>query len=1146
MRKLLLFLCICSSFGLVKGQIFLNETFNNGIDTTAGGWTIVSGGNTNDTWYGTVGGFLAQYLDGTEFAFVNSDAAGSGPIYLHEELISPVVNTAGAPLLTLEFDQYFRHVSSTDSGFVEVYDGAQWVGVDTFAASEGTFGAPAQKSYDITAYANANLQVRFVYDDDTTWAWYWAVDNVKISTPASLDAEITGFADPIYNGRINTSNALSAAQNISVILNNNGLDTLFNVPLAYTVNNGPPVLDSFAGPLLPGNSTTFTFTQTANLSALGNYQLEAWCAVPTDLDPTNDSTQLEVIQLPNDPVTLPFCQNFETAVDTTIIGNYIGIPGIREMDFETADQNSGRLRTGTGFSNSGTKAITLDRNPSGATIVNYAIATYNMSAYSVFSNQVTMDLGINEHGDEPSPNDSVWVRGCDTCNWIGVVGWNSLTGNNNGAYYFLTGFDVSTPLLLAGQNFSNSFQVRVGQEDNFPATSPTGSDGMSFDDLCFDIVLDSNAAMSDVVTPQPFACGDSAMTLALEIANLGTNTLVNIPVEAQLSGLVTATLNGVLAGPLAPGAVDTVTLSGTFNSYAGGQLDILAYTQLSSDQLNSDDTLSTSIMITAIPGPPQISGDTIVCIGNAPTLTIANPLANTAYSWYDSLGGPVIANGNSVTFGPVFTPTTYYANAAGLALNTLGPLDNTDGTGAQYSNYIDGLIFDVFREMTIDSVDVYPADTGDVVIVVFDDLSNVVDSVRIAVAPATAGEKTTVPVGIQVPPGTDYSITADGSTVSGLYRNSGGYNYPYNAQNVAEITASVNGLHTSGYYYFFYNWKISSASCFGDFTTILVDTTAYTTTTAGFTNSPSGLAVTFADASTNALAQDWDFGDGTTGTGANPSHQYSAPGTYQVCLIANGPCESDTFCDSIAVTCIPLVSGFGTTVNQLTVDFTETNPESSAWSWDFGDSNTDSTQNPSHTYSTDGNYPVCLTVSNPCGQSLQTCDTLTVCGPLSAGFNFNQNGSAWLGYDFFDASSGVPVAWHWDFGDGDTSNLQNPSHIYPAFGNYTVTFTAVNLCGDTSIAFQTLLVTRLEDALGAALSVYPNPSSGEFHVSLGNLPVESAKLRIVTLQGQAVWTRNLEGVGRLEEVLKPQLSAGTYLLHVDADGKRAVRRLVIQ
>lgn len=1146
MRKLVLFLCVCSSFGLLSGQVYLFEDFNNGIDTTAGGWTILNGGNTNDNWYGTSGGFMGQYLDGTEFAFVNSDAAGSGPIYLHEELISPVLNTAGAPLLLLEFDQYFRHVASTDTGFVDVFDGTQWVGIDTFTLSEGTFGAPAQKSYDITSLANANLQLRYVYDDDTSWAWYWGVDNVRLYTPASLDAAVEAIVDPANNGRINTGVALGANQNISIGLANLGLDTLFNIPLAYTVNMGTPVLDTFPGPLDPGMTVTYTFSQTSNLSAVGNYHIEAWCAVAMDLDLTNDTSVVDVIQLSNDPVVIPFCQDFEMALDTTMIGNFIGLAGAREIDLETQDQNSGRLRTNSGYSNSGARAITLDRSPSGATIVNYAIATYNMSNYNAQNEQVIMDLGIMEHGDEPSPNDSVWVRGCDTCNWIGVSGWNSLTGNNNGTYYFISAYDVSNALSSRGQNFSNTFQVRVGQEDNFPATSPSGSDGMSFDDLCFDLILDSNAAATNVISPDVFDCGDSAMVVAIEVTNNGADSLVNVPVEAQLSGLATLTLNGIMAGPLAPGARDTVLLSGTFNSFAGGQLDILAYTQLGSDQLHLDDTIQVSLMITPIPAAPQVGGDTVVCLGNSANLVIANPLQNTSYSWYDSLGGPVIAMGNSVQLGPINTPSTYYVNAAGLVSNTLGPVDNTSGTGAQYNNYVDGLIFDVYRDITIDSVDVYPSDTGDVVVIVFDDIGGFIGSSTATVNPATPGGKVTIPVGIQVPAGTDYTISADGSTVTNLYRNSSGYTYPYTEPGVASITASINGLSTTGYYYFFYNWKISSASCFGDFTTVMVDTTAFSTTIGDFSSTAMGLTATFADSSTNSLSSDWDFGDGNTGTGLNPSHTYSAPGTYLVCMIANGPCESDTFCDSVTVTCQPLVAGFGSTINELTIGFTESNPEASAWSWDFGDSNTDTVQNPTHVYATDGIYPVCLTVSNPCGQSLQTCDTFTVCGPLIAGFNFNQNGSAWLGYDFLDASTGVPVSWHWDFGDGDTSNVQNPSHVYPSFGTYTITFTVINLCGDTSVAFQTQLVTGIEDELGKSLSVYPNPSPGRFHISLGNLPVDKASMQILTLQGKRIWEKKFTGVGSLDEVVEPGLPTGTYFLEVKADGRRSFRKLVIQ
>ncbi len=52
-----------------------------------------------------------------------------------------------------------------------------------------------------------------------------------------------------------------------------------------------------------------------------------------------------------------------------------------------------------------------------------------------------------------------------------------------------------------------------------------------------------------------------------------------------------------------------------------------------------------------------------------------------------------------------------------------------------------------------------------------------------------------------------------------------------------------------------------------------------------------------------------------------------------------------------------------------------------------------------------------------------------------------------LTVDFTDASTGKPTSWHWDFGDGSTSEEQNPSHTYADVGTYTVSLTAGNLGG---------------------------------------------------------------------------------------------------
>ena len=112
------------------------------------------------------------------------------------------------------------------------------------------------------------------------------------------------------------------------------------------------------------------------------------------------------------------------------------------------------------------------------------------------------------------------------------------------------------------------------------------------------------------------------------------------------------------------------------------------------------------------------------------------------------------------------------------------------------------------------------------------------------------------------------------------------------------------------------------------------------------------------------------------------------------------------------------------------------------WLWDFGDGTTSNQQNPSHTYASFGDYPVTITVYGPGGQDSRT-KTLYLRVPAAAPTaNFTGTvQSDGLTVKWQDLSKGDITRWHWDFGDGTTSNRQNPTHTYAAHGDYDVTIT---------------------------------------------------------------------------------------------------------
>lgn len=240
---------------------------------------------------------------------------------------------------------------------------------------------------------------------------------------------------------------------------------------------------------------------------------------------------------------------------------------------------------------------------------------------------------------------------------------------------------------------------------------------------------------------------------------------------------------------------------------------------------------------------------------------------------------------------------------------------------------------------------------------------------------------------------------------------------------------------------------------------------------AQFTGTPTRgvapLTVNFYDESTPGpsgpiTAWNWDFGDGNTSTSQNPSNTYANPGTYEVILLVTGTSPDGT--DSEAKGAYIITGGGSVLANfsasptsgssPLAVDFTDASiPGPSgpivSWHWNLGDGNTSTQQNPSHTYTTSGSFTVELTVTGTGSDGTDTFRRTSYVrtdgggggggsSPIAA-FNWTRTD---LTANFFDTSipgsSGPITAWSWDFGDGDTSTSQNPSHTYGAAGSYIV------------------------------------------------------------------------------------------------------------
>lgn len=150
------------------------------------------------------------------------------------------------------------------------------------------------------------------------------------------------------------------------------------------------------------------------------------------------------------------------------------------------------------------------------------------------------------------------------------------------------------------------------------------------------------------------------------------------------------------------------------------------------------------------------------------------------------------------------------------------------------------------------------------------------------------------------------------------------------------------------------------------------------------------------------------------------------------------------------------VTGGANNIFQFTDNSTPSNPflAINSWSWSFGDGTTSTAQNPMHTYSMNGSYTVCLTITDASGCTDSTCQTITVgsAQPCQAAFGFqvSPNGSV----SFVNGSRGgvAPFTYLWRFGDGNTATTANALHTYAAAGTYTACLwvTDANGCVDST------------------------------------------------------------------------------------------------
>ncbi len=204
------------------------------------------------------------------------------------------------------------------------------------------------------------------------------------------------------------------------------------------------------------------------------------------------------------------------------------------------------------------------------------------------------------------------------------------------------------------------------------------------------------------------------------------------------------------------------------------------------------------------------------------------------------------------------------------------------------------------------------------------------------------------------------------------------------------------------------------------------------------------------------------------------------------------------------------------------LEFTDSSSNGpTSWFWNFGDGTFATTQNVQHQYTQPGAYNVMLVVTNSAGSHSITIPIIV--NELQASISATGTLSPGSLIQFGCISQGS-FNWQWDFGDGNTSGLEFPSHAFTNGGSYTVTLIVTDSMGCLAFADTSISISTGIEELSAlnSVKVIPNPFTGSSEMSINVVEETEIEISIYNTLGEVVFNQP-------DKILTP----GTYKYSIE-------------
>ena len=282
----------------------------------------------------------------------------------------------------------------------------------------------------------------------------------------------------------------------------------------------------------------------------------------------------------------------------------------------------------------------------------------------------------------------------------------------------------------------------------------------------------------------------------------------------------------------------------------------------------------------------------------------------------------------------------------------------------------------------------------------------------------------------------------------------------------------------------------------------------------------------------------WDFGDTYSSTLQNPVHIFQKPGTYTVSLTVFSANTNDsiTMTNMIYVKkYLPVIADFFADhtmgLAPLNVSFFDASTGNILkYEWDFGNNTFSQNKNPQCQYINPGSYTVSLKVTGSKDENIiSRLNYITVNEkPPDANFDISKNtGTIPFNVQFYDKSEGNIKTWLWNFGDGQTSQVQNARHTYTKPGTYTVSLFVSGPGGnDQKISIN--CIKKVYPKINADFSVSSSLGSAPFTVGMKDMSVG--------LINQWEWNFGDNTFSNDQNPVKTYYIAGTYYISLTVRG----------